>query len=139
MLGRNCRMDRFEYKQVTAGLDWDSPLMTEELSRKMKKEIPELCGVVFNEPGWTCRTKSHFGSGMEVKQHLNSSFWDAYTTILLYRDPWERYLSHLSEWQVVDGNHPATVEEVLGTDGVFGDYKIDILKRNFITQVDFTC
>ena len=56
---------------------------------------PGLCGVVANEPGYHLT----WGHGKAWMPHRfdggDHPFWRAYHTVLLVRDPWKRFVSHL--------------------------------------------
>eukprot|EP00465_Bigelowiella_longifila_P001411 CAMPEP_0185269594 /NCGR_PEP_ID=MMETSP1359-20130426/40256_1 /TAXON_ID=552665 /ORGANISM="Bigelowiella longifila, Strain CCMP242" /LENGTH=196 /DNA_ID=CAMNT_0027860825 /DNA_START=253 /DNA_END=843 /DNA_ORIENTATION=+ len=74
---------------------------------------------------------------MDRYNDLQSSFWDAYTTVLLVRDPWERYLSHLEKWSFLS-RFPvfqAAPDNILSdSHEIFGLFPVKILRQNFITQ-----
>jgi hypothetical protein len=56
---------------------------------------PGLCGIVMDEPGEENKRKDNFGDMERYQpQNLKASFWDAWETVLLVRDPWGRFLSH---------------------------------------------
>uniref|UniRef100_A0A7S3ZBB8 Sulfotransferase domain-containing protein n=2 Tax=Lotharella globosa TaxID=91324 RepID=A0A7S3ZBB8_9EUKA len=95
---------------------------------------PKWCGVVFHEPGWTNGLFNEDKLGMYA--NVSAPFWDAYTTILLVREPWDRYFSHLHQLSILpkifDSANPSRF--VNDRDPVFGDKQVALLRRNFITQ-----
>jgi hypothetical protein len=102
--GRNCRLLSFWHCDWAQGFQrmhhntvgWDSPNVTEEHVLQFFRHVrAELCGLIMNEPGF-------IHSKVENKQrfaieHLGvASFWHVYTTVLLVRDPLQRFLSAMS-------------------------------------------
>eukprot|EP00466_Bigelowiella_natans_P006267 jgi/Bigna1/79049/fgenesh1_pg.59_\ len=137
---KNCRPDSVENRfKAVVGKDWRDPSITsEEAKMGMETFDDPLCGLAFNEPAYLKRTERNFEPMARYKD-LESKFWDAYTTMLLVRDPWERYLSHLLQWSFIHhfqfhDDKPAPDIILSDSDKVFGSYEVKVLRKNFITQ-----
>uniref|UniRef100_A0A7S2U429 Sulfotransferase domain-containing protein n=1 Tax=Lotharella oceanica TaxID=641309 RepID=A0A7S2U429_9EUKA len=135
---RNCRIDTYRevFRKAAGGLEWDSANITSSAVKRGMVMVPNLCGVVFNEPGWMHRHENNFGA-MERYRNLSAPFWDAYTTVLVVRDPWDRYYSHvrmLKLFQEQDDSDMSDVENLVNNQGPFDDDEMRIASTNFLTQ-----
>uniref|UniRef100_A0A7S4DQ21 Sulfotransferase domain-containing protein n=1 Tax=Lotharella globosa TaxID=91324 RepID=A0A7S4DQ21_9EUKA len=135
---RNCRMDSYgePYRKGTDGFEWDSANITSSAVQQGMATVPSLCGVVFNEPGWMHRHENTFGE-MERYRDMDAPFWDAYTTILIVRDPWPRYYSHvrmLKLFQEQDDSEMSSVDDLVRNQGPFDDDEMRVASTNFLTQ-----
>mmetsp|Transcript_17968 Transcript_17968/g.29261 ORF Transcript_17968/g.29261 Transcript_17968/m.29261 type:complete len:337 (+) Transcript_17968:109-1119(+) len=138
-LGANCRPDRVQVRfEKLIGKKWRAADITpEEAKMGLEAFDEEACNFVFSEMGLR-RETNNFGLSMDRYRDLSSSFWDAYTTVLLVRDPWERYLSHLNQWGFIASKDVAdgSISDAVLSDShkVFGAFQVKILRQNFITQ-----
>jgi len=83
--------------EATGGVARLDPALTLELARRGMAAAKEMCDIVENQWGWTAQPHTtidmrRFKGGDAVPQ---PSFWSAYQTVLLVRDPWRRFLSHV--------------------------------------------
>mmetsp|Transcript_30380 Transcript_30380/g.73949 ORF Transcript_30380/g.73949 Transcript_30380/m.73949 type:complete len:225 (-) Transcript_30380:64-738(-) len=105
------------------------------------EKISPLCGMVFNEPGCVHRKQKSFGQ-MERYQNFSSSLWKAYATVLLVRDPWHRYYSHVKQlnFNRRRGDHGMknienNINDVVDNQGeYFGTPEVTLAATNFLTQ-----
>mmetsp|Transcript_24371 Transcript_24371/g.34076 ORF Transcript_24371/g.34076 Transcript_24371/m.34076 type:complete len:335 (+) Transcript_24371:36-1040(+) len=138
-LGANCRPDKVQARfEKLIGKKWRAAdISPDEVKKGLKTFNTEVCNFVFSEMGLR-RETNNFGPSMDRYRDLSSSFWDSYTTVLLIRDPWERYLSHLNQWDFISGQDVAggRVSDAILSDRheVFGEFQVKILRQNFITQ-----
>mmetsp|Transcript_17865 Transcript_17865/g.24939 ORF Transcript_17865/g.24939 Transcript_17865/m.24939 type:complete len:351 (+) Transcript_17865:152-1204(+) len=145
---RNCKVNDFtaeRIESITGGIQYNSADITPKMTAKIAKHknLQKLiCGDVFSEPGCTRQFDQDFGA-MTQYQNLSSSFWDAYKTVLLVRDPWPRYVSHLYQENVIQGEMismaakvPKAVDFWLNDSNAspFGQERVALLRNNFITQ-----
>ena len=95
----NCRLTGYattHWLNKTSGLHPTHPDLTAELGQRGAQSKQSICGIVSEEQGWTGLGRS---PGSIRYGNLASSFWDAYTTVLLVRDPWMRFVSHYNMLQ----------------------------------------
>ena len=97
----NCRLTGYattRWLNKTSGLHPTHPDLTAELVQRGAQSTPSICGIVSEEQGWT-----GLGNSPGKIRYMGScSFWDAYTTVLLVRDPWMRFVSHYKMLQKQD-------------------------------------
>ena len=103
---RNCRLSgpaRAMWLNKTSGLHPTHPDLTAELVHRGEQSDRSICGIVAVEQGWT-----GLGYTPGHTRYLGScSFWHAYTTVLLVRDPWMRFVSHYNMHQKTVGDSAA--------------------------------
>ena len=110
------------------------PSITPEQARQRLGEDPFLTNLVMSEPGWTYRRKDNFGDMMRFR-YLDASFWDTYTTILLVRDPVDRFLSYARMKRLIHekegGEGWEGVQKLVATDV---PHTLEKQRTNFLTQ-----
>ena len=58
--------------------------------------LPMLCGIAMNEPGWAVGEVGLRTAFRSRNRFLaNTSFWSSYHTVLMVRNPWTRFSSHV--------------------------------------------
>lgn len=114
---RNCRIDGHE----SALFDADAE---PRFIQKWFGEHPRYDKVVFSEQGWIHRSDQSMGP-MDRFARLNGSFWHSYHTVLLVREPVERYVSHLR--MLYNGDEQQMWAHAR-------DERHLLLRRNFLTQ-----
>ena len=90
----NCRLTGYattRWLNKTSGLHPTHHNLTAALVQRGAQSTASICGIVSEEQGWTGLGRS---PGKYRYGALASSFWDAYNTVLLVRDPWMRFVSH---------------------------------------------
>ena len=109
--GRNCRLVSYNHHDFAqrfvrrhGGIGWDSHNVTEPMVHSFFALYPRLCGMIMYEPGFIA---SKFDKLDQFKiEYVGSLFWRTYTTVLLVRDPLERFLSHVSKF--LNGVYPGS-------------------------------
>mmetsp|Transcript_2743 Transcript_2743/g.3406 ORF Transcript_2743/g.3406 Transcript_2743/m.3406 type:complete len:271 (+) Transcript_2743:339-1151(+) len=131
---KNCRPDleRDQIQKITSGIDYFAPNITKSLVNEVAANIESLCGVVFHEPGYSFKSRTSWKALLTPYENLKSPFWDAYTTVLLVRDPYTRLWSHYHQWEI--GKYDQNVDHWLSGYKEFGTFELSIIKNNFITQ-----
>jgi hypothetical protein len=91
---RNCRMGHSLeplWNNATGHRDFrDASISTKAVANGMER-VWQLCGIIANEPA----SPHHRLGDMLRFDGSDHPFWTAYTTVLLVRDPVDRFLSHV--------------------------------------------
>ena len=107
-LNSNCRMQGKATDDWLSAVPsgWDGPSITSADAARGFVRAPHLCNILMSEiafeehhsrnhTGWP--TTPHFTYGPK------EPFWRAFTTVLLVRDPWARFVSHVDEFRQLRG------------------------------------
>ena len=95
----NCRLTDYaatRWQNKSSGFYPTHPNITAELVQRGEQSTSSICGIVAVEQGWTGLGRSPGN----IRYLSSCSFWHAYTTVLLVRDPWMRFVSHYKMLQL---------------------------------------
>ena len=84
------------WQNKSSGFYPTHPNITAELVQRGEQSTSSICGIVAVEQGWTGLGRSPGN----IRYLSSCSFWHAYTTVLLVRDPWMRFVSHYKMLQL---------------------------------------
>ena len=91
---RNCRLDQLApgWHRVTGGRGVTDPWLNRSVTTAAMLDNPRLCGIVAHEPAVEHTRSFLLATSLP---HVHQPFWSAFTTILLVRSPWARFISHV--------------------------------------------
>ena len=84
--------------------EWNDPNLKAKQARLAFARVPALCGIIMNEPGYAVERGWNLErwrwDNMKRFERPSAPFWRAFDhTVLLVRDPFERFLSHMA-WRL---------------------------------------
>ena len=134
----NCRLTGYaatRWLNKSSGFYPTHPNITAELVQRGEQSTSSICGIVAVEQGFKGLRRSRGN----IRYLSSCSFWHAYTTVLLVRDPWMRFVSHYKMLQlqnagtVGSGAQPLVPDELLNASNPHSA-RIWNLWNNFFTK-----